>query len=302
MSQVPDILGPYRLAKYIRSGNSSQIWEAIRDQKDRFVLKILRPDHWGNKEEIGLLKHEFEVGHALTHPSIIRIHEFNMEGKIAYLVLDVFTPLNVKQAMRESTQRVQFYFSKIAEQMALSLGHMHEKGWVHCDVKPDNFLLNDEGVIKLIDFTIARRAATGMIARMFGRQKVIRGTRSYMSPEQIRGKPLDGRADIYSLGCVLFELLGGKPPYTGDSPNDLLQKHLTAGIPSVVVQNDNVMPDLAALLRKMMSKKPEDRPGSMVEVLKELRASKPFKLAPKLPPKAEETAKAESGDSEESES
>lgn len=299
MSQLPDFLGPYRLTKYIRSGNSSQIWEAVRDKTERFVLKILRPDHWGNKDEIGLLKHEFEVGHSLMHPSVIRIHEFNMEGQIAYLVLDVFSVLNVKQAMRENPVRIHVQFSKIAEQMALALGHMHEKGWVHCDVKPDNFLLNEKGVIKLIDFTISRKAATGMLSRMFGKQKVIRGTRSYMSPEQIRGQPLDGRADIYSLGCLYFELLGGKPPYTGDNPNDLLQKHLTAGIPSVVVQNDNVMPELAALIRKMISKKADDRPSSMAEVMKELRAQKPFKVAPKLPAA---TVEASADDSEESES
>ncbi|MDA1053965.1 MAG: serine/threonine-protein kinase [Planctomycetota bacterium] len=294
MSQLPDFLGPYRLVKYIRSGSSSQIWEAIRDKADRFVLKVLRPDSWGNKDEIALLKHEFEVGHALTHPSIIRIHEFNLEGKIAFLVLDVFTVLNAKQALRENTPRVHVQFAKIAEQMALSLGHMHEKGWVHCDVKPDNFLLNDEGVVKLIDFSIARKAATGMLSRMFGKQKMVRGTRSYMSPEQIRGQPLDGRADIYSLGCVFYELLGGKPPYVGDNPNDLLQRHLSAGIPSVVVQNDNVMPDLAALIRRMMSKKPDARPGSMVEVMKELRASKPFKVAPKLPVEPDEASVADS--------
>ncbi|MBC8350886.1 MAG: serine/threonine protein kinase [Planctomycetes bacterium] len=285
MSQLPDFLGPYRLAKYIRSGSSSQIWEAIRDKKDRVILKILRSDYWGDKEEIALLKHEFEVGHSLTHPNVIRIHEFNLEGKIAFLVLDVFSVLNVKQAMRENNAKIQVQFAKIAEQMALSLGHMHEKKWVHCDVKPDNFLLNDEGEIRLIDFTIARKSATGMLGRMFGKQKVIRGTRSYMSPEQIRGQPLDGRADIYSLGCLYFELLSGKPPYTGDSPNDLLQRHLTAGIPSVVVQNDNVMPELAGLIRKMMAKNADDRPNSMTEVMKELRASKPFKLAPKLPAK-----------------
>lgn len=296
MSQLPDFLGPYRLTKYIRSGSSSQIWEAIRDKKDRFVLKVLRSDFWGDKDEIALLKHEFDVGHSLTHPSIIRIHEFNVEGTIAFLVLDVFSVLNVKQAMRENHARTLVQFAKIAEQMATSLGHMHEKKWVHCDVKPDNFLLNDEGVVKLIDFTIARKSATGMLSRMFGKQKVIRGTRSYMSPEQIRGQPLDGRADIYSLGCVYYELLSGKPPYTGNSPNDLLQKHLTAGIPSVVVQNDNVMPELAAMIRKMMAKKPEHRPTSMAEVVKELRTSKPFKLAPKLPAAPVEAPTEESDD------
>ena len=296
MVQLPDFLGRYRLAKYIRSGNSSQIWEAIRDNQDRFVLKVLRPEHWGDKDEIALLKHEFEVGHSLKHPNIIGIHEFNLEGKIAFLVLDVFCVLNVKQAQRENPARILFLFSKIAEQMTLSLGHMHEKKWVHCDVKPDNFLLNDDGVVKLIDFTIAQKAATGMMARMFGGQKLIRGTRSYMSPEQIRRQPLDGRADIYSLGCVFYELLSGKPPFTGDNPNDLLQKHLTGAVPSVVVQNDNVMPGLAALIRKMMSKKPDGRPQSMVEVLKELRASKAFKLAPKMPEVAEEASTEDSAD------
>ncbi len=296
MSQLPDFLGPYRLAKYIRSGSSSQIWEAIRDKKERFILKVLRPDFWGNKDEIGLLKHEFEVGKSLKHPTVIKIYEFNVEGKIAYLALEVFSPLNVKQAMQESHAKVLVHFAKIAEQMAMSLGHMHDKKWVHCDVKPDNFLLNDDGVIKLIDFTISRKAATGMIGRMFGKQKVIQGTRSYMSPEQIRGQPLDGRADIYSLGCVFYQLLTGKPPYTGDSPNDLLQRHLTSGIPSAVVHNDNVMPELAALIRKMMAKKPEDRPVSMAEVVKELRANKPFKLAPKLPKDEPEQATEESED------
>ncbi len=285
--QLPDFLGPYRLARFIRSGNSSQIWEAIRDKRERFVLKVLRPEHWGNRAEISLLKHEFEVGHSLKHPNIIGIHEFNMEGPIAYLVLDVFSVLNVKQAMRENFLRVQAQFSSIANQMASALGHMHEKGWVHCDVKPDNFLLNPAGEVKLIDFTIARRAATGMLSRMFGKEKTIRGTRSYMSPEQIRKQAVDGRTDIYSLGCVFFELLGGKPPYFGDNPNDLLQRHLTSGIPSVVVQNDNVTNEVASLLRKMMAKKPEGRPNSMAEVLKELRTSKPFKVAPKLPQETE---------------
>jgi len=193
-----------------------------------------------------------------------------------------FIPL-IKQAMRENLARVQRHAAKIFKQSALALGHMHEKGWVHCDVKPDNFLLNDDGEIKLIDFTIARKAAKGMIGRMFGKTKVIRGTRSYMSPEQIRGQPVDGRSDIYALGCVFHELLAGKPPYFGDSPNDLLQKHLTAGIPSAVVSNEDVTSEMNDLIRRMLSKKPEDRPQHMVDVLKDLKSLKPLKVLPKLP-------------------
>jgi serine/threonine protein kinase len=153
---------------------------------------------------------------------------------------------------------------------------------VHCDIKPDNFLLNEDGEIKLIDFTIARKAAKGMISRMFGGTKVIRGTRSYMSPEQIRGQPVDGRSDIYALGCVFYELLAGKPPYFGDSPNDLLQKHLTAGIPSPVVHNEQITSEMNDLIRRMLAKKPEDRPPHMIDVLKDLKSLKPLKVLPKL--------------------
>jgi serine/threonine protein kinase len=281
VSKLPDFLGPYQLARFIRSGNACQIWEVIRDKKDRFVIKVLRPEHWGNRQEIGYLKHEYDVAHDFDHPSIIGLHEYNIEGKIAYIVLDVFSILNVKQAMRENLTKVQVHFAKIAEQSAMALGHMHKHGWVHCDVKPDNFLLNDEGMIKLIDFTISRRTA-GMLSRLFGKTKTIRGTRSYMSPEQIRGQAIDGRADLYSLGCVFFELLAGKPPYFGDSPNNLLQKHLTAGIPSVVVHNENVTQEMAALIQHMMAKKPANRPETMMDVVKELRRLKPFKLAPKV--------------------
>lgn len=288
MSQLPDFLGSYRLAKFIRSGNSCQIWEAIRDKQDRFVLKVLRPEFWGNKEEIGYLKHEYEVAHSLTQPNIIKIHEFNIEGKIAFLVLDVFAILNVKQAMRENMARVQRLSGKVFEQMALSLGHMHEKGWVHCDVKPDNFLLNDEGVIKLIDFTISRKAATGLMGRLFGKSKTIRGTRSYMAPEQIRGQPIDGRADIYALGCVFYEILAGRPPYVGDSPDDLLQRHLTSPIPSAVVYNEDVTSEMNTLMREMLSKKPDGRPQHMLDVVKQMRSLKTLRVLPKLPDGSEE--------------
>jgi serine/threonine protein kinase len=139
-----------------------------------------------------------------------------------------------------------------------------------------------EGDIKLIDFAVAKKIRTGL-GRLFGGGGSIQGTRSYMSPEQIRGKTLDGRADIYSLGCVFYELLVGKPPFTGDSPNDLLNKHLSASIPSPLVANDNATPEIAALVKKMMAKRPDDRPESMWDVLKILRGTKIFKKPPRIP-------------------
>ena len=261
------------------------IYESIKDDgSGRYVLKILRPQHWGKKDEIGYLKHEFAVGHPLEHDSVIRILELGSEGKIAYLVLEKFTESNVKQVFQDKGLNVIWVnFPKIVEQCLGGLHHLHEHGWVHCDIKPDNFLLNEDAEIKLIDFTISQKAARGKISSMFRRKGQVQGTRSYMSPEQIRGEALDRRADIYSFGCMAYELLCGKPPYTGDSPNDLLNRHLKAPIPSIQVANDNVMPDMADLLRRLMAKTPEDRPASMMEVLKEFKAvRRPFRNAPRL--------------------
>jgi serine/threonine protein kinase len=152
---------------------------------------------------------------------------------------------------------------------------------VHCDIKPDNFLINDSDVIKLIDFSIARKAAKGFFGKMFGGQKAVRGTRSYMSPEQIRGKPVDERSDMYSFGCVLYELLTGKLPYTGTNPNELLSKHLTAAIPNVQVHNNNVTDDMADLLRRTMAKEPGGRPASMSDLMRLMGAIRIFRSTPK---------------------
>jgi serine/threonine protein kinase len=237
------------------------------------VIKVLDEKNRDNKEAIALLKQEFEVGSKLTHPNVIKIFEFNA-SPLAHLVLEVFSMLNLKQALRQDRNRILVSFASIADQCAAALGHLHSKGWVHCDVKPDNFLLNDEGQIKLI-------AATGLLGKLFGGQKIKRGTLSYMSPEQIRARPMDARADIYSLGCVLYELLSGKVPFTGTNPNELLTKHLSAAIPNVQVQNDNVTPEFAEYLREMLAKDPKARPKSMEEVQKRLKVIRIFRLVPR---------------------
>lgn len=281
MTNLPDYLGTYRRSRFIRAGNSCQVWEAMKGDGGRYILKILRREHWGKAVEMGYLKHEYEVAHPLEHPNVIRVFELGKDGKIMFLVLEWFTELNLKQALRADFPRVLANFPQIVEQSASALRHLHEHKWVHCDVKPDNFLLNDQCQIKLIDFAIAQRITKNPLARWFGKKATIRGTRSYMSPEQIRGKPLDARADVYSYGCVLFELLTNKLPYTGVNPDDLLNKHLKGAIPTVLVHNNTVTNEMAELIRRMMAKTPEHRPASMEEVLKEFRSLRPFKTAPK---------------------
>jgi serine/threonine protein kinase len=280
-SNLPDYLGTYRRSRFIRAGNACQIWEAMKGDGGRYILKVLRRENWGKSQEMAYLKHEYEVAHPLEHPSIIRIYDYCQEGKIAFLVLELFAELNLKQALRADHSRILANFSQIFEQSASSLQHLHDHKWVHCDVKPDNFLLNEDCHVKLIDFTIAKRISKNLLARLFGKKTQVRGTRSYMSPEQIRGKPLDARADIYSYGCVVYELLTNKLPYTGVNPDDLLIRHLRSAVPSVLVYNNSVTNEMNELVRRMMAKDPENRPASLQEALQEFRSLKPFKTAPR---------------------
>jgi serine/threonine protein kinase len=270
----------------IRIGSSCQVWEAIEEgSAKRFALKVLRPDHKDDKEEIGFLKNEFEIGSKLTHPNIIKIYKFQTDTELPYIVLELFSELNIKQALRQGPESIAYMLEKIIEQSMEAVYFLHTKGYVHCDIKPDNFLVSREGDVKMIDFTIARKMKTGL-AKLFGGKAKIQGTRSYMSPEQILGKNLDQRSDVYSFGCVMFEMVTGKPPFTGDNPNDLLNKHLSAAVPSPVVANENVTSEFATMVRSMMAKKPEDRIESMWDALKMLRGTKIFKKPPRIPEKS----------------
>ncbi|MDX1945795.1 MAG: serine/threonine-protein kinase [Pirellulaceae bacterium] len=285
MSRPRDFLGPYRLVRLIRAGHTTQVWEAAKtDDTTRYVLKVLNQDRRKDRVEIASMKNEFEVGKGLKHPNLIKIYEYNIEGEVPYLVMEHFEHPNLKLWLRGGPQTIAHLGLKIIDQGAEALYYLHTEGWIHRDVKPDNFLLSDEGMVKLIDFAISQKKKSGLAA-LFGGMggNKTQGTRSYMSPEQIRNHNLDERADIYSYGCVLFELLTGKAPFTGSNADELLNKHLTAAIPSVQVFNDNVTPEFSNLLRKMMSKKKEERPPSMWEFLKAFRNMRVFKVVPKPP-------------------
>ncbi len=283
MTKSRDFFGPYRLARLIRSGMTSEVWEAI-DEGDnkRYAIKLLKASVRENKDEIASLKHELTVGKDLNSPRVIKLLEYRVENGTPFLLMELFSELNLKQALRRGPDALAYMLDKIVAQAAEGLYYMHTKSWIHRDVKPDNFLVSREGEVKLIDFQIAEKKRTG-IKKLFGGSKNVQGTRSYMAPEQIRGKICDERTDVYSLGCVLFETCTGKPPYTGQTPNDLLNNHLTASIPSPITYNDNVKKEFADLVKRMMAKNPENRPPSMWEFLKEFRTMEIFKKRPKPP-------------------
>ncbi|MCU0959610.1 MAG: serine/threonine protein kinase [Pirellulaceae bacterium] len=276
-----DYLGSYRLVRLIRTGATCQVWEAVRDH-ERVAIKFLQPEVRNDKLEIGYLRHESEVGRRLHHPNVIEIHTFHIDRSIAFLVMEYHPGKNVKMLIRQGFDSFGYLVPKIIEQAALGLQYLHQQGWVHRDIKPDNFLVTDNGDVKLIDFALAWRIPTGL-ARLFARRTRVQGTRSYMAPEQIRGRALDGRTDVYAFGCMIYELLTGRLPFTGISPEDLLRKHLTGAIPAVMSGNRNVTPDFNDLVSQMMAKEPAERPASMEEFLRYFHAVRVFRSLPKPP-------------------
>lgn len=264
----------------IRAGKTCEVWEVINDLNgERRAVKLLAGEAVADRQEIAFLKHEYEVGRGLDHPHVIRIYDFAATREFVYLSMDVFAVPNLKQWIQQGVEAFAPLAGEVIRQAGEGLAYFHSLGWIHRDIKPDNFLMSAAGDVKLIDFALAVRRKRGL-ARLFSGKAKVQGTRSYMSPEQIRALPLDQRADVYSFGCMVYELLGGKPPYTGNSTNDLLNKHLHAPIPPLQAANRNVSDDFAELVRAALAKDPDHRPDTMADFLRDLRSMKVFKIPP----------------------
>jgi serine/threonine protein kinase len=268
----------------VGTGRSCQVWDAIDDQtRERRALKILTDAYASEREQVGLLKREFAVGRGLDHPQVIHVYDYQNHRGTIYLVMELFPAHNIKQFfLQAGVEGLAPYMPRIAEQSAGSLEYLHTQGWIHRDVKPDNFLMNRDGTVKLIDFALAERQK-GALARLFPSRMKIQGTRSYMSPEQIRGKGVDQRSDIYGLACMLHELIAGKPPFTGASTQELLTKHLRNPPPSLESVGRDVTSEFGEFIRKMLSKNPASRPQTMSDVSKAMRGMKVYNRPPVAP-------------------
>jgi serine/threonine protein kinase len=265
----------------LMTGQSSQVFEVVELTSNRhFAMKMLLTEKSRDPEHRGQLFHEATVGKLLTHPNIIRIHKVSRSVANPYFVMEFFPSGSLRTRMlQKEISFVHEHLVNIMKHTATGLAFMNASGWVHRDVKPDNILVNAAGDVKLIDFAIAYRIPTGFAKWFHGKGKSA-GTRSYMSPEQIRGLPLDGRADIYSFAATCYELATGRPPFRGQSADDLLTKHIMEKPLSPVHYNPNLGDDFGTLIVQMLAKKKEDRPKDFHEVLMALRSVRVFKTPP----------------------
>ena len=274
----------YQLVNCIATGGISQIWEVkhIANQQ-QFAMKLLLPEHIKDSQKKSELKSEATIARQLEHPNIIKVVDISIGRDNSYFIMEHFRGNNMKNAIRFDHASVQGRGKKIMELLAQAFAFIHDKGWVHKDIKPDNVLVNKAGDVRVIDFSLASKP-TGFISSMLTRKSsvVIQGTRTYLAPELIQRLPLTFSADIYSLGVLFYEMLTGRPPFIMSNPNDLLMAHVREKAERPSGYNPNLTPELDQFIFKMIAKKPSERFGSMHEVYSAVRTLRAFVEDPEM--------------------
>lgn len=255
---------PFELQEKIGEGGMGVVYRARYVGNDRIVaVKLLPDDVAQNPTLVARFDRELEILTQLKHRNIVHCFGGTTESKQRFYAMELVEGGTLADVLRSKGRLSWDYVVEYGIQMCAALQHAHEKGVVHRDVKPANFLLNKAGKLKLSDFGLATIVA-GQRLTMAGRTA---GTFLYMAPEQIRGKPpITNRTDLYALGCVFYELLTGHPPFQAEAPAEVLHKHLKEIPPRVAKSMLDCPRELDDLVADLLQKDPELRPASAAAV------------------------------------
>lgn len=258
----------YHIQAVIWTGEIAEICRAVSPRGQTVAIKRIRRGIKGRGGAMRSLEHEATIGLALDHPNVIGVLEYVPDPDGPVMVMEFFPSRNVK--VRLLTPRgdrlLDYHTGDVVRQMAAGLGHLHERDIIHMDLKPENYLLADDGQLKLADFAIAAHPARGWRRLIPSLRRRIAGSRSYIAPETLRRKAPDFRTDIYSLGATLYELLAHRPPFSAADRDELLSMHLHRKPASMRSANSNLTPEIDALVLCMLEKDPGRRPQSVAEV------------------------------------
>ncbi|MCX6580434.1 MAG: serine/threonine-protein kinase [Candidatus Aminicenantes bacterium] len=261
MSELPGIPG-YKIVSTLGEGGMAAVYLAIQEKLGRKVaLKILEPSLLKYAEAAARFDREAKTAAGLSHSNIIQIFDYGKSGKYPYIVME-YLPASLKDLMRQHPEcRIDPVESlDIVEKIMRALDYAHIRGIYHRDIKPDNIMFREDSTPVLVDFGIVGVYASTNDLTKTGKTM---GTVYYMSPEQCKAQPLDGRSDVYSLGVVLFEMLTGKKPYDGESPVSIAFQHVKDTIPGLPPELSRYQP----LIDKMMAKEKEKRLSSRPQFL-----------------------------------
>lgn len=268
------MLGHYEIRSLLDKGGMGEVYLAhdINLRRRRVAIKLLPVEFTQDKDRLSRFEREADAASSLNHPNIITIHEIGEQDGHHYIATEYVEGENLSQHMAHTRMMLREVLG-VASQIASALAAAHQARVVHRDIKPQNIMLRSDGYIKVLDFGLAKlasristagreevdREAPTLIRKVDTESGMIVGTPSYMSPEQARGLEVDARADIWSLGVVIYEMVAGRLPFEGVTLTDVLTKVLHHEPPSLMLYSSEVPAELERIVEKALTKDREER-------------------------------------------
>ncbi len=264
MTDIGTVLGGrYRLVELLGQGGMATIYRARDNQLERDVaVKVLRPEYGADPDFIDRFRYEAQSAASLSHPNVVAVHDYGADPVGPFIVMELVEGEDLSSILRKTGALPPRAAARLVAQAARAVAAAHDRGFVHRDIKPGNILVTREGRVKVADFGIARALSESALTL----PGTTLGSVHYFSPEQARGEMATPASDIYSLGIVLFELLTGRRPWTGDTAAAIATARLTGAVPSPSALQSGIPPALEAIARRALATNAEDRFGSAGEM------------------------------------
>ncbi len=265
------ILGDFQILRKLGQGGMGYVYLARQlSLKREVALKFLRKDLTENPIALQRFQAEAEAVARISHPNIVQVYSIGEQEGFRYMALEYVEGRNLRDFIdRKGALEVPVALT-IFRQIAAALQRASELGLVHRDIKPENILLNRKAEVKVTDFGLSRYFAGENKPLSLTQSGMTLGTPLYMSPEQVQGKPVDHRSDLYSFGVTAYHTLTGQPPFKGQNSFDVAVQHVQASAEPLEHLRPDIPADLAALVRKLMAKSADDRYQTAKEVMRDL--------------------------------
>lgn len=286
------LVGEFQLLRKLGRGGMAEVYLADQTTLNRNVaVKVLRPEFTTDAVYLKRFQQEASAAGTLNHPNIVQVYLVGEQDGIQYIAQEYVQGWNLKEIISRKGPLELPMAIVILRQVAAALQAAAAKGIVHRDIKPENILLTRKGEAKVADFGLAQLTQHGEKVALT-QVGMTMGTPLYMSPEQINGKPLDARSDLYSFGVMAYHMLAGKPPFNGETPLSIAVQHLNSDRPSLKLVRPDLPDSVCAFVQKLMAKNREDRyadPQAVIQELKQLGRTAAGKPAPESPKRARKT-------------
>src|SRR6266496_3864575 len=282
-ASVGELIGHYRIESLIGIGGMGEVYLARDERLGRKVaLKLLPERLTADATQLSRFKAEARADSALNHPNILTVYEISVEGNRHFIATEFIEGMTLRASLARGRMNLHDAL-EIAVQVASALAAAHETGVVHRDIKPENIMLRPDGYAKVLDFGIAKLTEqqprsdshdVGTTTVVQTAPGLVLGTARYMSPEQTRGQTLDARSDIWSLGVVIYEIVGGISPFPGETPSDCIASILKTEPPPLSTVLSDVPVKLQSIVQKALRKDRDERYQTIKEMLSDFRSLK----------------------------